>query len=146
MALDVFHQVLSKLLETAGGNPKKMVSATDVLKQEKLFGSAEMILNRLHSEGWITDAPAKDHVFVTVWGIEELERVARPGPSAAAASRAPEPKNAAALREAAEKARGLATLLEELATGAGGGTPAQRKAKAKKSLGALSEAVDEAFG
>ena len=97
MALDVFHLVLSKLLETAGGNPKKMVSATDVLKQEKLFGSAEMILRRLHTEGWISDAPARDHVFVTTWGIEELERVKSPVP--AGASKGPEPKNAAALRD-----------------------------------------------
>jgi len=144
MALDVFHLVLSRLLETAGGNPKKMVSTTDVLKQEKLFGSAEMILRRLHSEGWISDAPAQDHVYVTTWGIEELERVKAPVP-ATAAPKGPEPKNAAALRDAAGSARDLASLLEELATGAGGGTPAQRKAKAKKALGALSEAVDEAF-
>jgi hypothetical protein len=144
MALDVFHQVLSRLLETAGGNPKKMVSATDVLKQEKLFGSAEMILRKLHTEGWIADAPAQDHVYVTTWGIEELEREKAPA-RAPAAPKAAEPKNAAALRDAAGQARALAALLEELATGAGGGTPAQRKAKAKKALGAVSAAVDEAF-
>ena len=40
MALDVFHQVLPRLDELAGGNPRQMVSIVDVLKQEKLFGSA----------------------------------------------------------------------------------------------------------
>lgn len=140
MALDVFHHVLSRLLEVAGGNPKKMVSIVDVLRQEKLYGSADTILTRLHSEGWIADAPTKDHVYVTTWGIEELQRASGP-----AAAKPAEPKNAAALREAAGTAREVAELLDELATGAGGGTPAQRKAKAKKALGSLSDAVDRAF-
>ena len=148
MALDVFHQVLAKLHELAGGSPKQLVPIVDVLKQEKLFGSADMILNKLHSEGWIADAPKKDHVFVTTWGIEEVRRSAASAPAAksteAPAPKAAEPKNAGALREAAAKARDLAAALEELATGAGG-TAAQRKAKAKKSLAAVSAAVDEAF-
>ena len=151
MALDVFHQVLKRLYELAGGNPRQMVSTFDVLKQEKLFGSAEMILDKLQSEGWITDSSKKDHVYVTVWGIEEVRRVSAPAPAAvvpaAAAPTAPkpaEPKNAGALREAAAKARELATTLEELAAGAGG-TGAQRKAKAKKALATVAAAVEEAF-
>jgi len=149
MALDVFHQVLARLLEVAGGSPRQMVPIVDVLKQEKLFGSVDMILNKLHSEGWIADAPKKDHVFVTTWGIEEVRKTAAaaaPAAKAAEASapKAAEPKNAAALREAAAKARELAAALEELATGAGG-TGAQRKAKAKKALAAASAAVEEAF-
>jgi hypothetical protein len=146
MALDVFHQVLAKVHEVAGGNPRQMVSIVDVLKQEKLFGSADMILNKLQSEGWIADAPKKDHVFVTTWGIEEVRRVAAPASSAEAAPgpKAAEPKNAAALREAASKARDLAAALEEIASG-GGGTGAQRKAKAKKALAAVSASVEGAF-
>ena len=145
MALDVFHQVLAKLHDLAGGSPRQMVSIVDVLKQAKLFGSADTIVNKLQAEGWIADAPKKDHVYVTTWGIEEVLR-ASPGAKAPepAAAKAAEPKNAAALREAAGKARELAAALEELATGAGG-TGAQRKAKAKKALGAVSAAVDEAF-
>ena len=145
MALDVFHQVLAKLHELAGASPKQMVPIVDVLKQEKLFGSADMILDKLHSEGWIADAPKKDHVFVTTWGIEEARKAsAAPAAAAPPAPKAAEPKNAAALREAAAKARELADALEELATGAGG-TGAQRKAKAKKALAAASAAVEEAF-
>lgn len=147
MALDVFHQVLAKLHELAGGSPKQMVPIVDVLRQEKLFGSADMILNKLHSEGWIADAPKKDHVFVTTWGIEEARRSAAAPAAKAAEAPAPKaagPKNAAALREAAAKARDLAAALEELAAGAGG-TGAQRKAKAKKALAAASAAVEEAF-
>ena len=152
MALDVFHQVLVRLHELAGGNPRQMVSIVDVLKQEKLFGSAEMILNKLQAEGWVADASKKDHVYVTTWGIEEVRRVSAPAPAPAAvapaaravAAKPVEPKNAGALREAAAKARELATTLEELATGAGG-TGAQRKAKAKKALAAVSAAVEEAF-
>lgn len=146
MALDVFHQVLARLHEVAGGNPKQMVPIVDVLKQEKLFGSVDMILNKLHSEGWIADAPKKDHVFVTTWGIEEVRKTAAPAPKAAEppVAKAPEPKNAAALREAAAKARELAAALDELATGAGG-TGAQRKARAKKALAAASAAVEGAF-
>lgn len=150
MALDVFHQVLARLHEVAGGSPKQMVPIVDVLKQEKLFGSVDMILNKLHSEGWIADAPKKDHVFVTTWGIEEVRKTAAPAAAPVPAPKAPEPtaakgagpKNAAALREAAEKARELAATLEELATGAGG-TGAQRKAK--KALAAAAAAVEEAF-
>lgn len=153
MALDVFHQVLKRLHDLAGGNPRQMVSVVDVLKQEKLFGSAEMILNKFHTEGWITDAPTRDHVYVTTWGIEEVRRLGAPVPAPAAAAsgattpaaaKPPAPKNAAALRGAAAKARELAETLEELATGAGG-TAAQRKAKVKKALAATSSAVDEAF-
>ena len=139
MALDVFHQVLKRLYELAGGNPRQMVSTFDVLKQEKLFGSAEMILNKLHAEGWVTDAPTRDHVYVTTWGIEEVLRVSAP-----AAAKPAEPKNASALREAAAKARELATTLDELASGAGG-TGAQRKAKAKKALAAVAASVEGAF-
>ena len=154
MALDVFHQVLARLLETAGGNPRQMVSVVDVLKQERLFGSADMILTKLQSEGWIADAPKRDHVFVTTWGLEELRRagaVPPPGGPPTASADAPkaapppaEPKNARALRDAAAKASDLAATLEELASGAGG-TSAQRKAKAKKALAATSAAVESAF-
>ena len=153
MALDVFHQVLVRLHELAGGNPRQMVSIFDVLKQEKLFGSAEMILNKLQAEGWVADASKKDHVYVTTWGLDEVRRVSAPAPAPAAvvsaatapaASKPAEPKNAGALREAAAKARELATTLDELATGAGG-TGAQRKAKAKKALAAATAAVEEAL-
>jgi hypothetical protein len=123
-----------------------MVSIVDVLKQERLFGSADTILKKLHAEGWIADAPKTDYVFVTPWGIEELRRANAPIAQAGGpASKGAEPKNAQALRVAAGKATELAALLEELATGAGG-PPAQRKAKAKKALAAVSGAVEEAFG
>ena len=154
MALDVFHQVLARLLEVAGGNPRQMVSVIDVLRQERLFGNADMIVSKLQAEGWITDASKKDHVYVTTWGIDEVRRASGPPPAAAssaarvpaapAAPKSAEPKNAAALRDAAAKARDLAAVLDELATGAGG-TGAQRKAKAKKALAAASAAVEEAF-
>lgn len=143
MALDVFHQVLKRLNEVAGGNPRQMVPILDVLRQEKLFGSVDMILNKFHTEGWIADAARQDHVYITTWGIEELRRVEAAG-RAAPGSKAAEPKNATALRDAAARATGLATLLAGFADGEGG-TPAQRKAKAKRALAALSEAVDEAF-
>ena len=150
MALDVFHQVLVRLHELAGGNPRQMVSIVDILKQEKLFGSAEMILSKLQAEGWVADASKRDHVYVTTWGIDEVRRVSAPAPAPFPAPPPPvaakpaEAKNAAALREAASKARELATTLEELATGAGG-TGAQRKAKAKKALAAVAASVEEAF-
>jgi pyruvate/2-oxoglutarate dehydrogenase complex dihydrolipoamide acyltransferase (E2) component len=159
MALDVFHQVLTRLHELAGGNPRQAVSFVDVLKQEKLFGAAEMILSKLQAEGWVADASKRDHVYVTTWGIDEVRRVSVsapapvpaavvPAPAAAvappAAAKPAEPKNAGALREAAAKARELATTLEELAAGAGG-TGAQRKAKAKKALATVTASVEEAF-
>lgn len=148
MALDVFHQVLTRLYELAGGNPRQMVSVVDVLKQEKLFGSAEMILDKLQAEGWVADASKRDHVYVTTWGIEEVRRVTAPAAARTVepptAPKPAEPKNADALRAAAAKARDLATTLDDLATGAGG-TVAQRKAKGKKAFAALSVAVEEAF-
>lgn len=143
MALDVFHQVLAKLLEAAGGDPRQMVPFVEVLKQEKLFGSVDMITTRLQSEGWIADAPKRDHVFVTTWGVEELRRTS--ASTTPTLAKQAEPKNAAALRAAAESARALAATLEELASGTVG-TAAQRKAKAKKALAAATEAVDEALG
>ena len=112
-----------------------------------------MILGKLQAEGWVADASKRDHVYVTTWGIDEVRRVSAPAPAPAAvapaaaapvAAKPPEPKNAGTLREAASKARELATTLEELATGAGG-TGAQRKAKAKKALAAVAASVEEAF-
>ncbi len=143
MALDVFHQVLAKLLEAAGGDPRQMVPFVEVLKQEKLFGSVEMITTRLQSEGWIADAPKRDHVFVTTWGVEELRRTN--ASTMTPAAKQAEPKNAAALRAAAGKVRALAATLEELAASTDG-TAAQRKARAKKALSAATEAVEEALG
>ena len=102
MARDIFHQVLKLLFEAAGGNPRQMVSIVDVLKQERLYGSIETILTKLHSEGWIADAPKQDHVFVTVWGVEELRRAGGPAsqpagaPAPTKAAPAPPPKAAEA--------------------------------------------------
>ena len=141
MALDVFHQVLSKLHELAGGSPRQMVSVVDVLKQEKLFGSVDMILDKLQSAGWIADAPKavprlRDDVGDRGASAGGRARSA-PGAVAAAprarAAKTPEPKNAAALRDAASKARELATLLEELATGAGAPAPSGRRRRRRLS-------------
>ena len=77
MALDVFHQVLKRLNDLAGGSPRQMVPILDVLRQEKLFGSVDVILNKFHSEGWIADAAKQDHVFITTWGIDELCKASR---------------------------------------------------------------------
>lgn len=143
MALDVFHQVLAKLLEAAGGDPRQMVPYVEVLKEEKLFGSVDMITTRLQSEGWIADAPKRDYVFVTTWGVEELRRTT--ASTTPVAAKPAEPKNATALRAAAGKARALAATLEELAASTDG-TAAQRKAKGKKALAAATEAVEEALG
>ena len=146
MALDVFHQVLARLYELAGGNPRQMVSIVDVLKQEKLFGSSDMITDRLQAEGWIADAPARGQVYVTTWGIDEVRRASAPAPAAEtlAPVKAAEPKNAAALRAATVKVRQLVEVLEEAATGAGG-ISVQRRSKVKKALASAVAAVEEAF-
>lgn len=129
MALDVYHQVLEKLIEACGGNLRQMVYMVDILKREKLIGSQEMILSFLHEEGWIADAPKKDHVFLTSWGMEEIQKT-RKAQGGAAAPAGAEPK----AREAASLARELAALLDSWEPGAG------KKLKAARA--ALDEALD----
>ncbi len=142
-----------------------MVSLADVVKREKLTAHLDSISGRLQNDGFIADAAKHDFVYITTWGIEEVKRVtqkaappeaAKPAPVAAPppppeppkAVPPPEPpkaeaKNAAELRQAAERARELAQVLEEVVTA--GGTPAQRRAKAKKALAAATAAVEKAF-
>ena len=164
MALDVFHQVLVKVFEAAGGNPRQMVNLADVVRREKLTAHLESISSRLQNDGFIADAPKHDFVFITTWGVEEVKRVTQPAappapvpatPAPAPAPPKPEPppappeppkaeaKNAPELRQAAERSRELAAVLDELVTS--GGTAAQRRAKAKKAVAAATAAVEKAF-
>lgn len=144
MARDIFHQVLAKLLEAAGGNPRQMVSMLDLLRQEKLFGSYEMIVDKLQGEGWIADAPKKDHFYVTTWGIQEVKRT-EPGAKSPDSESQKEAaaKAAAAYKDAAARARELAAVLDELAAGGG---DAEKKAKAKKALAGLTSTLDSVLG
>lgn len=130
MALDVYHQVLEKLIEACGGNLRQMVYIVDVLKKERLIGSQETILSFLHQEGWIADAPKKDHVFLTSWGLEEIQKT-RKAQGGAVAPGGGEAK----AREAAALARGLAALLDDWAPGSG------KKLRAARA--ALDKALDE---
>lgn len=133
MALDVYHQVLEGIHEACGGRTGQLVHVVDVLRKLKLIGNREMILSHLLHEGWIADAPKTDHVFLTPWGAEELEKTRRK-PSAGGST----PEDRA--REAARMARELVGLLEEWVER---GPKKPLVEKTRKALAALSEAVED---
>ena len=132
MAFDVYHQALQAISEACDGNPGQLVSVVDVLKRLRLLGNREMILSHLLHEGWVADAPKTDHVFLTSWGIEELEKARRKGPGG--------PSSAEKAREAARLGRELVGLLEEWTEK---GPAKALSEKTKKALAALTEAVTD---
>lgn len=134
MALDVYHQVLQAIHEACGGRTGQLVHVVEVLRKLKLVGNREMILSHLLHEGWIADAPKTDHVFLTPWGVEELEKTLRKASDQGGGT----PEDRA--RDAARMARELVGLLEEWVER---GPKKPLVEKTRKALAALSEAVED---
>jgi hypothetical protein len=74
MKVDVYHLVLGKVYEAAGGNAKKLVNMLEIVKQEGFGGAKDDIFEFLNHEGWVVDSPTQGHVFITPWGMEEHKR------------------------------------------------------------------------
>ncbi len=74
MKVDVYHFILGKVFDLAGGNIKKMINMLEIVKKEGFASSKDDIFEFMTSEGWIVDAPAPGQVFITPWGMEEHKR------------------------------------------------------------------------
>lgn len=74
MKVDVYHHILGKVYEATGGQPKKLVNMSDIIKQEGFASSKDDIFEFMSHEGWIVDASRPGEIFLTPWGAEEHKR------------------------------------------------------------------------
>lgn len=72
--MDAYHQVLLKLYEETGGRESKAIDFVALHKKLGFYNNYRDIFERLNREGWITEAPASDYVFITHWGVMEAKK------------------------------------------------------------------------
>ncbi len=73
--MDVYHKVLSKIYEEAGGKETVEVDLNDLLKREGFFSNIQGITAHLTGESWVTETARKYVVKITHWGVAEAKRV-----------------------------------------------------------------------
>lgn len=78
--MNVFHKVLVKIHEVAGGKDSVDVDLADLLKKEGYFPNIDNISKQLQDEGWITEPGRKHTIRITHWGIIEVKRVLTDSP------------------------------------------------------------------
>jgi hypothetical protein len=72
--MDTYQKVLVKLYEETGGRETRQVDFASMLKKMGFYTAFTDILTRLNREGWITDAPTTNYVFITHWGAMEAKK------------------------------------------------------------------------
>lgn len=72
--MDVYQQVLVKLLEETQGRDSKAVDFKDLVKKLGFHGNYPTIFNRLSEEGWIAEDLKADFVRITHWGVAEAKK------------------------------------------------------------------------
>jgi hypothetical protein len=72
--MDTYQKVLVKLYEETGGRETRQVDLASMLKKMGFYTAFTDILTRLNREGWITDAPTTNYVFITHWGAMEAKK------------------------------------------------------------------------
>lgn len=77
--MDIYHNVLNKICELVEGKTSKAVDFKDLVKKMGFIGSYSEIYKFLSIEGWITDSPKADFVFLTHWGLAEVKKTASGG-------------------------------------------------------------------
>lgn len=80
--MDVYQKVLVKLNEVTGGKDNVDADMAELLKREGFFPSMEDILDKMSSEGWITETRPKT-VRITHWGIMAARKIATKTPDSA---------------------------------------------------------------
>jgi hypothetical protein len=75
--MDTYQKVLVKLCEETGGRETRQVDFASMLKKMGFYTAFKDILTRLNREGWITDAPTTNYVFITHWGAMEAKKILR---------------------------------------------------------------------
>jgi len=72
--MDVYHKILTRIFELAGGKETGEVDMKELLKREGFFPSIDSISSHLLAESWITETPRKHVVKLTHWGIAEARK------------------------------------------------------------------------
>jgi hypothetical protein len=75
--MDTYQKVLVKLFEETGGRETRQVDFASMLKKMGFYTAFNDILMRLNREGWITDAPTTNYVYITHWGAMEAKKALR---------------------------------------------------------------------
>jgi hypothetical protein len=75
--MDTYQKVLIKLYEETGGKETRQIDFASMLKKMGFYTAFKDILTRLSREGWITDAPTTNYVFITHWGAMEAKKALR---------------------------------------------------------------------
>lgn len=81
--MNVFHKVLTKIYEIAGGKDSVDVDLVDLTKKEGFYSSIDSISRQLQDEGWITEGSKTNIVRITHWGTTEAKRVLSASPDKA---------------------------------------------------------------
>jgi len=80
--MDVYQKVLVKLNEVTGGKDNVDADMVELLKREGFYPSIDDILEKLSSEGWITETRPKT-VRITHWGVMAARKIKSKEPDSA---------------------------------------------------------------
>ena len=72
--MDASHQVLVELYKETNGRETKQIDFIALHKKIGFYANYRDICTRLNREGWISDAPTKDFVSITHWGVAEAKK------------------------------------------------------------------------
>ena len=80
--MDVYQKVLIRLTELTGGKDNVDADMVDLLKKEGFYPSIDDIIDKMSSEGWITETRPKT-VRMTHWGIMAARKIKAKEPDSA---------------------------------------------------------------
>jgi len=80
--MDVYQKVLVKLNELTGGKDNVDADMVELLKREGFYPSIDDIMDRMSSEGWITETRPKT-VRITHWGVMAARKIKSKEPDSA---------------------------------------------------------------
>jgi len=80
--MDVYQKVLVKITELTGGKDNVNVDMVELLKQEGFYPSINDIIEKMSSEGWITE-PRPQTVRITHWGVMAARKIESKKPDSA---------------------------------------------------------------
>src|SRR5260221_603568 len=80
--MDVYQKVLVKIQEITGGRDSVDVDMSDLLKREGFYPSINDILEKMSTEGWITETRPKT-VRITHWGVMAARKIKNKTPDSA---------------------------------------------------------------
>ena len=80
--MDVYQKVLVKLNEVTAGKDNVDADMVELLKKEGFFPSIDDILEKMSSEGWITETRPRT-VRITHWGIMAARKIKAQVPDSA---------------------------------------------------------------